>query len=98
MFGQSDDLSLAWRKEPSMWYPARHPSAVGRPAPLSHPVGPSGRLALSPRLLPRRRLLRSAAAASALALGARLWSPTFDALAASNDEALPIPGGNDFLE
>jgi hypothetical protein len=81
-----------------MWYPARHPSASGRPAPLAHAARPGGRLAISPHPLPRRRLLRSAAAASALALGARLWSPAIDALAAGGDEALPIPGGNDFLE
>ncbi len=81
-----------------MWYPARHPSSLGRPAPLSQAGHPSGLLAPSLRVVPRRRLLRSAAAASALALGARLRSPMIDALAASNDEALPIPGGNDFLD
>lgn len=72
-----------------MWYPTPHvlPNSsrdISRP-PFRH------------RALSRRRLLRSAAASSALALGARLWSPMIPALAASNDEAMPIPGGNDFL-
>ena len=80
-----------------MWYPARHTPEMGRPALRSLALRPSGHPLFSSRALPRRRLLRSAAAASALAIGARLWSPAIDTLAASNDEALPIPGGNDFL-
>jgi hypothetical protein len=72
-----------------MWYPTTRP--------LPDSTGTVRLPSLRRRALSRRRLLRSAAAASALALGTRHWSPMMTSLAAGTDEALPIPGGNDFL-
>jgi hypothetical protein len=72
-----------------MWHPA-HTVA-------SAPPGAIGYDHHRPRALSRRRLLRAATAAPALAIGVHLLTPPLGIAAAGGDEALPIPGGNDFL-
>jgi hypothetical protein len=73
-----------------MWHPA--------PSVASAPPGASDPRHRWRRTFSRRGLLRAATAAPALAIGARLLAPPLGIAAARGDEALPIPGGNDFLD